>query len=73
LGSRKNRRSRSQRLSCPHLAGDGDLAFNDWEKSTHGEDFARRLGQAGRSDVLEYLSDVLAPKIEALDVAFAEE
>ena len=55
------------------FASDGDLRGNDWKKHPHGEDYTRRLGAAGRSDVLRYISDVLAPKVQAVDEAFAKE
>lgn len=55
------------------FASDGNLATNDWKKSPNGEDYRSRLGASRRSDVLRYVSDVLAPKVEAVDQAFAHE
>ena len=55
------------------FASDGELRGNNWKKSPHGEDYRKRLGAAGRSDVLRYVSDVLAPKVQAVDEEFAKE
>lgn len=55
------------------FASDGDLRGNDWKKSPNGEDYRQRLSAAGRSDVLRYISDVLAPKVQAVDESFAKE
>lgn len=55
------------------FASDGDLRSNDWKENARGEDYRSRIGAAGRPDVLEYLSTVLAPRVEAVDRDFAEE
>ena len=55
------------------FASDGDLVTNNWRTSPNGEDYTSRLSAAGRSDVLGYISDVLAPKVRAVDEAFAKE
>lgn len=55
------------------FASDGDLRGNDWKASPNGEDYRSRLGASRRPDVLRYISDVLAPKVEAVDEAFAKE
>lgn len=55
------------------FASDGDLRMNDWKANPNGEDYRSRLGASRRPDVLRYLSDVLAPKVEAVDEAFAKE
>lgn len=55
------------------FASDGDLRTNDWKASPNGEDYRQRLGASRRPDVLRYLSDVLAPKVEAVDEGFAKE
>lgn len=54
------------------FASDGDLIGNDWNRSRNGEDYIRKLSEAGRSDVLEYVSTVLAPRLEEVDRAFAQ-
>lgn len=65
------------------FGSDGDLISNTtpnqaaqkdypgWKGNPNGEGYIQRLRAAGRSDVLEYLSDVLAPRVEAFDRAFA--
>ena len=53
------------------FGSDGDLVSNKWQERPNGEDYVQRLRAAGRSDVLEYLSDFLAPRVEAFDRAFA--
>ena len=55
------------------FASDGDLRTNDWKANPNGEDYRSRLGASRRPDVLRYLSDVLAPKVEAVDEGFAKE
>lgn len=55
------------------FASDGDLRTNDWKASPNGEDYRQRLGASRRPDVLRYVSDVLAPKVEAVDEVFAKE
>ena len=53
------------------FGSDGDLVFNNWKEKPNGEDYVSRISSAGRPDVLEYLSDFLAPKVEAVDRKFA--
>jgi hypothetical protein len=55
------------------FASDGDLVGNDWQEHPHGEDYRQRLSAKGRSDVLGLVSNVLAPRVEAVDKAFARE
>ena len=65
------------------FGSDGDLVSNTtpkqaaqneypgWKGNPNGEGYIQRLRAAGRSDVLEYISDILAPRVEAFDRAFA--
>ena len=53
------------------FGSDGDLILNNWKEKPNGEDYVSRISSAGRPDVLEYLSDFLAPKVEAVDRKFA--
>ena len=53
------------------FASDGDLVSNNWQERPNGEGYIRRIGSSGRSDVLEYISDFLAPRVEAFDKSFA--
>jgi hypothetical protein len=54
------------------FASDGDLIGNDWSKNQNGEDYIRKIGGSGRSDLLEYVSTVLAPRLQEVDRAFAQ-
>lgn len=53
------------------FASDGDLVSNNWRANPNGQDYIQRISSAGRSDVLEYISDFLAPRVEAFDKSFA--
>jgi len=53
------------------FASDGDLVGNDWKANPNGEDYIQRIGAAGRPDVLEHISTVLAPRVQAVDERFA--
>lgn len=53
------------------FASDGNLVGNDWRTRPNGEDYIQRIGAAGRPDVLEYISTVLAPRVQAVDERFA--
>jgi hypothetical protein len=55
------------------FGSDGDLVFNNWKEKPNGEDYVSRISSAGRPDVLEYLSDFLAPKVQAVDRKFASQ
>ena len=54
------------------FASDGNLVENDWKVNKNGEDYRRRLSAAGRPDVHEFVSSVLAPRLEAVDREFAQ-
>jgi hypothetical protein len=54
------------------FASDGELRSNDWERNPNGEDYRSRLSASGRPDVLEHLSTVLAPRVQAVDERFAD-
>jgi hypothetical protein len=68
----------SKAIPDTHLAtwrtfgSDGNLVGNNWKENPNGEDYIRRLRAAGRPDVLHYVSTVLAPRVEAVDGAFAQ-
>jgi hypothetical protein len=65
------------------FGSDGDLISNTtpkqaakdqspgWKGNKNGEGYIQRLRAAGRSDVLEYISDFLAPRVEEFDRQFA--
>jgi len=54
------------------FASDGNLVENDWKVDKNGENYRQRLSAAGRPDVHEFVSSVLAPRLEAVDREFAE-
>jgi len=54
------------------FASDGNLVENDWKVDKNGENYKQRLSAAGRPDVHEFVSSVLAPRLEAVDREFAE-
>lgn len=54
------------------FGSDGNLVGNNWKGNKNGEDYIRRIRAAGRPDVLHYVSTVLAPRVEAVDSAFAQ-
>ena len=53
------------------FASDGDLVGNDWRSNQDGQEYIQRISAAGRPDVLGFISSVLAPRVEAVDAAFA--
>ena len=55
------------------FGSDGDLVFNSWKEKPNGEGYVSRIRSAGRPDVLEYLSDFLAPRVQAVDRKFADQ
>ena len=55
-----------------HFGSDNDLVGNDWEKDANGEGYSHRLRASKRPDVLGYVANVLAPRVEAVDREFAE-
>lgn len=54
------------------FGSDGNLIGNNWETDKNGENYIRRLRASRRPDVLEYVSNVLAPRLENVDRAFAQ-
>lgn len=53
----------------PHLkdfTSDGNLVTNDWKAGPNGEDFVSHIRDAGRSDLLGWSRDVLAPRVQAV-------
>ena len=47
------------------------MAYNDWKENPNGEDFIRGISATGRSDVLEWVRDVLAPRVEGVYEEFS--
>jgi hypothetical protein len=54
------------------FASVGDMPTNDWKVHQNGEDYASRIAEAGRSDVLGFARDVLAPRVQALFEDFSQ-
>jgi hypothetical protein len=48
------------------FASDGALRTNDWKESPNGEGYRQRLSASGRSDVLGWAADVLAPRVQSV-------
>ena len=48
------------------FASDGDMPTNNWKENPNGQDYAQRIGEAGRSDVLDWAGAVLAPRIQSV-------
>jgi hypothetical protein len=46
------------------FASDGDMPTNDWKENPNGESYIQGIGAAGRSDVLEWATTVLSPRVQ---------
>ena len=58
-------------VSVKYFAADGSLAYNNWKENPNGEDFIRGISATGRSDVLEWVRDVLAPRVDGVYEEFS--
>jgi hypothetical protein len=54
------------------FASDGDLRTNNWKENPDGQGYVARVGEAGRSDVLEWAQSVLAPRVQAVFDDFSQ-
>jgi len=43
---------------------DGKLIKNDWTKETQGESYRSRISEAERSDILQWATDILGPRLQ---------
>jgi hypothetical protein len=46
------------------FATDGDLVSNDWSTDTDGQGYESVIREAGRPDILEWIRDVLEPRVQ---------
>lgn len=58
-------------VDLEYFASSGDLLMNDWKGNPNGQDYVRILQEGGRSDVLDLVQNVLAPKIRRVDEEYA--
>jgi len=58
-------------VDLEYFASSGDLLTNDWKGNPNGQDYVRILQEGGRSDVLDLVQNVLAPKIRRVDEEYA--
>lgn len=52
---------------------DGGMPINDWKESPDGQGYVQGIRAAGRSDVLDWARDVLAPRVQAVFERYSEE
>ena len=46
---------------------DGNLLENNWTENPNGENYRRRIGESGRSDLFRGIEDLLGPQIERVN------
>ena len=54
------------------FASDGDMPSNNWKESPNGQSYVQRIGAAGRSDLLDWTRDFLAPRVQRVFDDFAK-
>jgi hypothetical protein len=54
------------------FTSDGNLVTNDWKAGPNGEDFVLAIRNGGRSDLLGWSRDVLAPRVQRVFNEFSE-
>lgn len=54
------------------FASDGDLIGNKWKENPDGQAYVERIRAEGRSDVLEWVRDFLAPRVQAVFDEYSE-
>ena len=54
------------------FASDGDMPSNNWKENPNGQSYIQRIGAAGRSDLLDWTRDFLAPRVQRVFDDFAK-
>jgi hypothetical protein len=54
------------------FASDGDMIGNNWEENPDGQEYIQRIRAEGRSDVLEWVRDFLAPRVQDVFDEYSE-
>jgi len=54
------------------FASQGDMPGNKWKENPNGEGYIQGIRAEGRSDVLDWAADVLAPRVDAVFRDFSE-
>jgi hypothetical protein len=54
------------------FASQGDMPGNNWKENPNGEGYIQGIRAEGRSDVLDWAADVLAPRVDAVFRDFSE-
>ena len=54
------------------FASQGDMPGNNWKENPNGETYIQGIRAEGRSDVLDWAADVLAPRVDAVFRDFSE-
>ena len=59
--------------SAVTFSSDGDALENNWKESINGQDYLARISQAGRSDLLGWIVDVLQPAVDQVNRRYSTE
>jgi len=54
------------------FSSDGDMPSNNWRENSDGQDYVGRIRAEGRSDVLDWAANVLAPRIQQVFEDFSQ-
>ena len=54
------------------FASDGEMPTNNWKESPNGESYVQRISAAGRSDLLDWARDLLAPRVQRVFTDFSK-
>lgn len=54
------------------FASSGDMMTNNWKEKPDGQDYVERASASGRSDVLEWARDFLAPRVQRVFTEFSD-